>query len=193
MVKEVIIVGAGVAGLAAAHTLIQQHGLHPDDIEILEASQRIGGRLQTESVAGTAYDFGGTWIHGTQGHAFIDLAAEHGIVIKEISTENPWLHPRSDTFTICDGQYRYTESDVAQGFRSFKAIVKQVQERSKASDANSNICVQGVFDDMIRDFSFERDDEKRIVLLGLALIEIWMGCSLASLQLNEFREIDFMG
>ena len=82
---------------------------------------------------------------------------------------------------------------MAQGLKSLKIIMNQIEEKSKTSDSKSNICVQGVFDDVIRRFSFETECEKRIVRLGLALIEIWMGCSLKSLQLDEFRDTDFMG
>lgn len=44
--KSVIIVGAGAAGLAAASRLVEK-GFDPADITILEAENRIGGRVCT--------------------------------------------------------------------------------------------------------------------------------------------------
>lgn len=44
--KHVIIVGAGVSGLAAASRLIH-NGLSPSSVTILEAQNHIGGRVHT--------------------------------------------------------------------------------------------------------------------------------------------------
>jgi len=50
----VVIVGAGLAGLSAAHTLIEA-GV---DVRILEASTSIGGRVQTDEINGYRFDRG---------------------------------------------------------------------------------------------------------------------------------------
>lgn len=44
--KKIIIVGAGASGLAAASRLVKL-GIDCDDITILEAQSRIGGRIHT--------------------------------------------------------------------------------------------------------------------------------------------------
>lgn len=44
IIKEVIIIGAGVAGIAAA-TRLFEHGI--ENILVLEAENRIGGRVNT--------------------------------------------------------------------------------------------------------------------------------------------------
>ncbi len=44
--KHVLIIGAGAAGLAAASRLIE-NGLSPKNITVLEAQNRIGGRMYT--------------------------------------------------------------------------------------------------------------------------------------------------
>lgn len=46
MTKSVIIIGAGASGVAAAARLIE-NGLKPWNITILEARNRIGGRVHT--------------------------------------------------------------------------------------------------------------------------------------------------
>ncbi|CAI4035498.1 hypothetical protein SMKI_13G1480 [Saccharomyces mikatae IFO 1815] len=61
--KAVIIIGAGIAGLKAASTLYQ-NGIR--DCIILEARDRIGGRLQTVTgYQGRKYDMGASWHHDT--------------------------------------------------------------------------------------------------------------------------------
>ncbi len=57
---DVAIVGAGAAGLAAAKTL-SEFGV---PFVLLEASHRIGGRADTETVGpGQPFDLGRHWMH----------------------------------------------------------------------------------------------------------------------------------
>lgn len=59
--SKVIVVGAGISGLAAAQRL-RKAGL---DVVVLEARDRIGGRIHTSTAwRGPAIDIGASWIHG---------------------------------------------------------------------------------------------------------------------------------
>jgi len=71
-VERVVVVGAGIAGLTAANALA--HG--GVECVVLEARDRIGGRLHTVDLAGSPVDLGGSWIHmpgGNPMRAFADL------------------------------------------------------------------------------------------------------------------------
>lgn len=69
--RRVVVVGAGVAGLAAAQKLHKQG----HDVLVVEARQRIGGRIWTSTKWPDAHlDFGASWIHGTQSNPLTDLA-----------------------------------------------------------------------------------------------------------------------
>lgn len=60
-VNDVIIIGAGIAGLATAHALLE------DDLDVLvlEARDRLGGRTHTDrQFAGFPVEFGAEFIHG---------------------------------------------------------------------------------------------------------------------------------
>jgi len=63
-VKRVLVVGAGVAGLTAANALTHA-GV---ECVVLEARDRIGGRLHTVDVGGSPVDLGGSWIHMPDGN-----------------------------------------------------------------------------------------------------------------------------
>jgi oxygen-dependent protoporphyrinogen oxidase len=52
---RVVVVGAGLAGLTAAHDLAREPGL---DVLVLEAAPRVGGKLMTAEVGGVAVDVG---------------------------------------------------------------------------------------------------------------------------------------
>lgn len=69
----VIVVGAGVAGLAAARHLRRQ-GV---PVTVLEAARRIGGRAFTEhpaALGGAAFDHGASWLHAAQRNPLVALA-----------------------------------------------------------------------------------------------------------------------
>lgn len=58
MDKRIVIVGAGAAGIAAATKLIS-HGF--SNVIILEAENRIGGRINTIPFANNTVDMGAQW------------------------------------------------------------------------------------------------------------------------------------
>jgi monoamine oxidase len=70
---DVVVVGAGFAGLSAARDLVRLGR----DVVVLEGRDRVGGRSSTTTIAGTPVDLGGTFVGPTQ-DAVIALAKELG-------------------------------------------------------------------------------------------------------------------
>lgn len=73
---DTIIIGGGVSGLTAAKQLHQAH----QDVLIIEAKDRLGGRVHTDYNWGFAIDLGATWIHGIERNPLIPLLNQHAIV-----------------------------------------------------------------------------------------------------------------
>ncbi len=71
---EIIVVGAGVAGLKAAQELVRQGR----SVIVLEGKGRVGGRLKRAELAGRAVDVGGQWV-GTGHGVLLDEARRLGI------------------------------------------------------------------------------------------------------------------
>ena len=69
-VASVIVVGAGAAGLAAA-AMMAESGI---EVRVVEARDRIGGRVWTDTSLGVPLDLGASWIHGTRGNPLSALA-----------------------------------------------------------------------------------------------------------------------
>ena len=81
MKAEVIVIGAGMTGLAAAKWLQD----NDYDVIILEARDRVGGRVYTDHSLGIPIDLGASWIHGIKDNPITDLANQ--INAKRIETD----------------------------------------------------------------------------------------------------------
>ena len=62
MKPNVVIIGAGASGLYAAYCLVTR-GL-TENIIVLEAEDRVGGRIHSIPFNGHWLELGATWIHG---------------------------------------------------------------------------------------------------------------------------------
>ena len=84
---EIIVIGAGIAGLTAARDL----AVDRYDVIVREARDRIGGRVWTSQELGMAADLGASWIHGYENNPIAPLARRHSIDIPrtDISSVTP--------------------------------------------------------------------------------------------------------
>lgn len=123
--EHVIVIGAGVAGLAAAERL-SSHGF---DVTVLEASKRIGGRIFTTYDTATDHpiELGAEFVHGRP-KEILSLAQKYGLQLVEVEGEQWRLdcgrleHPR-DFFAEVDkvlGQMKRSKWD-----RSFEELLNQ--------------------------------------------------------------------
>ncbi len=72
---DVIIVGAGAAGISAAREL-KNLGY---STQVIEADSRIGGRVFSETTTfGVPYDVGAHWLHYREANPFVDYGLENG-------------------------------------------------------------------------------------------------------------------
>ncbi|XP_066249474.1 spermine oxidase-like [Euwallacea similis] len=69
---SVVVIGAGPAGIAAAAHLVD-HGVN--DVTVLEAENRIGGRINTIPFGDGVVDLGAEFCHGEVGNTVYELAA----------------------------------------------------------------------------------------------------------------------
>jgi monoamine oxidase len=81
---DVIVIGAGAAGIAAARRLVADRL----SVKVLEARSRIGGRAWTAHLSGLALDLGCGWLHSADENEWSAIAQELGFTIDP--TPPPW-------------------------------------------------------------------------------------------------------
>ncbi|MBK8821878.1 MAG: FAD-dependent oxidoreductase [Anaerolineales bacterium] len=141
---DVIILGAGISGLAAARTLVDS-GL---SVIVLEARDRIGGRMWTNSSLGLPLDLGASWIHGVKGNPITDLAKEFGAETVVTDYENGVLYD-FDGREMSDEEY----ADIEQMFKSIYAEVEVMQE-----DTDNDMSLQQAFDKVVSRWSLSNEE-----------------------------------
>ncbi|XP_055800733.1 probable polyamine oxidase 5 [Solanum dulcamara] len=84
---KIVIIGAGIAGLAAAKKLYTtQNSNELFELCVVEGGNRIGGRIFTTEFCGDRIEMGATWIHGIEGNPIYKIAQE----INAFETDKPW-------------------------------------------------------------------------------------------------------
>jgi monoamine oxidase len=85
---DVVVIGAGLAGLITAREL----GNRGHKVVVLEARDRLGGRLWTDRRLGQNLEIGGNWLHWTQPHVWAEVT-RYGLEVSRgpRSEETFWL------------------------------------------------------------------------------------------------------
>jgi monoamine oxidase len=114
--KKIIVIGAGIAGLAACNRLIEL-GF---DTEILEARNRCGGRISTDYTFGTPFGCGASWIHGDNGNPMTQLANKYHA--KRVVIEpNKFM-------TLDRNRHAYSQDEIQAFNKKFELILVQAKE-----------------------------------------------------------------
>lgn len=105
---DTIVAGAGVAGLAAARAL-HDSGRR---VVVLEARDRIGGRVWTDRSDGYVTDRGASWIHGIEDSPVYEAATALGMPTVEFTVGGYQPHSRPIAHYSPEGR-RLSDADAA--------------------------------------------------------------------------------
>ncbi|WP_426242022.1 protoporphyrinogen/coproporphyrinogen oxidase [Nocardioides sp. LHG3406-4] len=87
---QIIVVGGGIAGLAAAHVLGADH-----EVLLLEGSPQVGGKLRMAEVAGVTVDVGAEAMLNRRPEA-VELVRELGLSVVHPTSATSWVWSRGE-------------------------------------------------------------------------------------------------
>ncbi|WP_054814110.1 FAD-dependent oxidoreductase [Nocardia arizonensis] len=147
--RTVIVVGAGIAGLAAARTLADRG----QDVVVLEARDRIGGRILTSTRWPDApVDLGASRIHGVDGNPIADLAREAGARTVPTDAEN-------NTVYGTDG-HRIDE-DTAERIEQFRGSIAEalITAQDDAEDETPDVSLRSTAEPAVNWSALSKSDK----------------------------------
>lgn len=135
---DVIVVGAGIAGLKAAHDL-QVDGYR---VLVLEGRDRIGGRIwSNRTVPNMPLDLGASWIHGIDDNPIWDLAQENGLETAVTDYDNYTLY-HTDGTAVSDDHQEEIEARLEELITACAELGEELDD---------DISLQAAFDQVVAD------------------------------------------
>ncbi|XP_059276914.1 polyamine oxidase 2-like [Lycium ferocissimum] len=124
---SVIVIGGGMAGLAAARAL------HDESFQVvvLESRDRIGGRVHTDYSFGFPVDLGASWLHGVcNENPLAPLIGKLGLPLYRTSGDNSVLYDHDlESYGLFDMEGNQVPQDlVSKVGETFESILKETDK-----------------------------------------------------------------
>lgn len=169
--KKVIVVGAGISGLAAARDLHDRG----HEVVVLEAKDYIGGRIKTEIIDGQKVELGASWIHGDIKNPVAKILTEEGIALAPTKFETSAGYK--------NGQRYEADEEQLETFSSYLDGLK--------SELDDDVSLQQVWDNFVSqnpDLSIA--EQKDLYHLLKMNIETELGAGLSDISALQYEEED---
>lgn len=139
---DVIVIGAGIAGLAAARYLSRLGYF----VVVLEAAPEIGGRIRTDWSLGAPFEVGAGWIHRPEKNPISDLASK---------INAPTFVTRDDSFEVFGANgIPVSRKTVLQKEKELRRIYKRIDDSfdqdQPLSEAIGRVSKNGLDDPVLR-------------------------------------------
>lgn len=170
---HVVVVGAGIAGLGAARRLADS-GVQ---VTVLEARNRLGGRILTDRSLGFPIDLGAAWIHGVENNPVADLVL--AAKLKTFVTDY-------GSFAIYDEGKRLSPEVATEVDAAFEALWEDVLLAKEAAGARDSL--EPAFLAALKDSGFDGVRKRALEATIASAVEIEAGANLAALGLAAFDE-----
>ncbi|MFN8396124.1 MAG: FAD-dependent oxidoreductase [Bacteroidia bacterium] len=164
--KRVVVVGAGIAGIGAARVL-KDAGW---EVVVIEARDRIGGRIWTDLSLGTHIDMGASWIHHSKTNPLTEWVSKHRLGVKTTNYSNYYLFN-------AEGK-PLPDTDRESHFAQAEKLLKKVNKEWSKADVGMNMrqAVDQVVQNEKMDDNLRQTLEWRISMRALPRAQVELGC-----------------
>ena len=168
---NVIVIGAGIAGLRAAEVLAKAG----KKVIVLEGRTRIGGRIVTDRSWGVPLDLGASWIHGVTNNPIAARAASEGL--------RTIVADYSEALFDANGTRR-PDSDVAR----IERTVQDLATRGTASSPDTDEPLRTALDRAIASSNFTATQRLEVEMGITSVFEHEYAADASELSANHFDD-----
>lgn len=136
--EKILVLGAGMAGISAARTLVDRGY----SVTVLEARDVAGGRIRTDVSLGAPVDLGASFIHGTRGNPLVALANRFGAATYNTDQEEA-LYVNATGAPISQSVINQAQSDYDALFENL-LLIKEGLEEDKSIGRFTRTLLKGV-------------------------------------------------
>jgi hypothetical protein len=157
MEASTIIIGSGISGLTIAS------GMKHDNFLILEARDRIGGRVYTND---KYLDMGAAWIHGSDKNPLNKFLDYEKLI--PVSENNPWMHSENTPIKYFCNKHNITDDERQRLTEKWNIIAAKI----------GNIKDKTIVEAFLSLWDNDKDEDYFIFLY---MIEVWCGGSVKNI------------
>ena len=159
---SVVVIGAGLAGLAAARTLTDR-GLR---VTVIEGRDRIGGRCWTRD----GMDFGAHWIHGTEGNPLTNMARRLSLPIMFVGGDSSYSGGWEPLVLVGEDGRHLSQDEKLQTILMADTVRDKLDSlrRWRLATHVGDISLRAALDDVLSDEDLT-DEERRAIEWHIAL------------------------
>lgn len=125
--KTVAVIGGGISGLAAAKKL-KEKGF---TVLVLEAQEKVGGRMRADRSLGIAFDEGASWIHNPDGNPITNLAKQANAATYLTDDESLAIFDSNGT--------AYTEAFLDEQYTQFEKALEAVKRAGSQTQSFESV------------------------------------------------------
>ncbi len=155
---DVVVIGAGIAGVAAARA-ISDAGYR---VHIIEARDRVGGRIWSWSDWGAPIELGANWIHTADGNPIAKLAKKAGVATQSDPEEGEEV-----MIDLVAGGRRLSEAEVESWYDRIEQILDDVYD--DAGDADDT---QSVWDAIAAHPRYQKLDAEQRRFVDAVIVQV---------------------
>ncbi len=124
---DVLVIGAGISGLAAAAHLKKQGA----GVVVLEARNRIGGRIYTRRFKGLPLEMGAGWVHKPKGNPITRVARRGG---------GKFYVTDDDSMQVYDGKGKpLTDQQLTRAEKKYAKLLRKVSAYAEDFDQDTSL------------------------------------------------------